>query len=210
MALLVTLSDYKAARGLSGTGNDTALTYFLGVASAAVRRYCGRNDTDGFEDKARTEVYDGFGLNSIQLREMPVTSVASVSSVGDSGTLSALDATAYRVDDLAGIVYLAGAQALPRGGFGPWGSAAYSITMLPNYGNEPQSWSVTYTAGYATIPYDLQEVVMQMVDALFAGRGANAEMQSESTGAQSYTRFTREEIDARWGAMLADFVVVLS
>jgi len=205
VAVLASLVNYKATRGITDATNDTAFTHFLGVASAIVRRFCGVNPTNGFESTARTEKCDGTGSGTILLIERPVTVLTSVSSLTPSGTASAIDLDAVRIDLDAGILYLADSRTQSIGSFGSFGSVGYGVETQPNWGSEPQSWQVVYTAGYSTIPLDLQEVVMQMADSLYANVGSNRAMLSESTGAQSYTRMDAASVREQWGDALAPY-----
>jgi len=205
VALLVSLSDYKTYAGISVTTYDTQLTALLTAASAMVRRWCGRDETNGFESAARTEKYDGTGVNSITLNERPVASIASVSWIDSSGTATAIDAEAYKFD-VNGTLYLWNSRSGPGGAIGDYGMSAYTFDVRPNWGEEPRSIQVVYTAGYATIPADLQYVVKRIVDGMWADTASNPGMKSESTGAQSYTRATPAELQATYRDMLADFI----
>ena len=206
MGLLVSLADYKTYAGISGTTNDTRLTALLTSASKAVRNWCDRNATNGFELAERTETYDGTGTGAIRLRERPVTAIASVSWIDADGNTEALDATAYRYEAGTGLLYLIGSRSRTVSAFGDYGRHEFRFGIEPNWGNEPQSVQVVYTAGYTTIPEDLQYVVERIVDGMWADVATNAGMKSESTGAQSYTRMTPTEQREMFAAYLDDYI----
>ena len=205
MAVLVSLADYKTYAGLSGTSQDSQLTMYLGMASGFVRNACGRDPTNGFELTARTEKYNGTGIESFRTVEKPITVLTSVSWLDADGTATAITATDYRWEP-DGIITWAAAYRGPVAGFGDYGRSYYGLNVCPNWGNEPQSIQVVYTAGFSTIPADLQWVVCQIVDAMRANAGSNSGMKSESTGAQSYTRFTPEELQRTYAVILKPYL----
>lgn len=92
-----------------------------------------------------TEYYDGDGSNLLHLRSWPITTVSSIyvddSTPRDWATEDLIDSDYYLVYETEGKVILDG----------------YYFTA----GN--RNVKVTYTAGYSTVPYDLQQAVEDLV-----------------------------------------------
>lgn len=57
----------------------------------------------------------------------------------------------------------------------------------PRFGFSPQSMVVQYTAGYSTIPYDVEQTVQEVAAAMFRSRARDETLNSESLGDYSYT-----------------------
>lgn len=188
MASLISISEYKTYAGISGTSFDAQLTILVNWASAYIRRMTGRNLTDGFESKSRTETYDGTGNQSIQLNENPVTTITSVTRVNDDGSTYVYDSTAYRVDADTGILYAlttVNQRFIPDTEFRPQDAYFGAYPIWPEGFN---NISVVYTGGYATIPDDLKGAMYQLVDLLFANIRRDPTMLSENLGGYAYTK----------------------
>jgi hypothetical protein len=185
---ITTLSNYKAWSGLRGTGYDASLTAIIGQAEAKVRRHAGRSLTDGYELASRVEFYDGAGVEVIQLREYPVTTITSVETRDQSGSYTTRAATDYRVNLDTGQLYLLG-SGWGRNTFDYTGGGAnLAFGVQPNWGGDPQNVRVTYTAGYTTIPADIVLAVFLLTDYLFANAGGDMTATSESIGIYSKGR----------------------
>ena len=185
---LATVANYKAWAGINGTGSDAAITLMLAQAEASIRRYAGRDLTNGFESAARTETYNGDGGAVLQLREWPVASVSTVEQRDRDGTWTTLDATEYRVDTRTGQLYRLGATwgrvvaDYIGGGVNP----AFGVD--PSWSSDPASVRVTYTGGYTTIPADIVAVVYLIIDHKLANAGSDQTLTSESIGVYSKSR----------------------
>lgn len=64
---------------------------------------------------------------------------------------------------------------------------------------------VDYTAGYATIPYDVENATISVAARLFRDRTRDPGVTSESLGGYSYSRRGSSEIDATEAKMLAPY-----
>jgi hypothetical protein len=182
---LATVANYKAWAGINGTGSDAAITLMLAQAEASVRRYAGRDMTNGFESANRTETYNGDGSAVLQLREWPITTLTSVEERDRAGTWTTLDADEYRVDTRTGQLYRLGAtwgrivSDFVGGGNNP------SFGVSPSWSADPASVRVTYTGGYTTIPADIVAVVYMLIDYKLANAGGNPSATSETIGVYS-------------------------
>lgn len=135
MGDLTTLALTKAMLGISGSTEDTILTRLVSSVSARMERYIGRTITSA---TYTAEIVDSVGQTRIQLRQYPITSVTTV--VEDGTTLSASD---YTTDANVGqLIRLSGTTEIP------WASGSRIIT-------------VTYVAGYSTVPKDLEDAATQ-------------------------------------------------
>lgn len=182
---LATVANYKAWAGINGTGNDAAITLMLAQAEAMVRRYAGRDLTNGFESANRTETYNGDGAAVLQLREWPVTTVTTVEERDRAGTWTTLDADEYRVDTRTGQLYRLGATwgRIVSDFIGGGNNPAFGVS--PAWSADPASVRVTYTGGYSTIPADIVAVVYMLIDYKLANAGGNPSATSETIGVYS-------------------------
>lgn len=185
---LATVANYKAWAGINGTGYDAAITLMLAQAEAMVRRYAGRDLTNGFESANRTETYDGNGAAVLQLREWPVTTITTVEERDRAGTWTTLDADEYRVDTRTGQLYRLGATwgRIVSDFIGGGNNPAFGVS--PSWSSDPASVRVTYTGGYTTIPADIVAVVYLLIDYKLANGGGNASATNESIGVYSVAR----------------------
>jgi hypothetical protein len=109
--------------------DDPSAVLFLQIASGMVRDYLQQQITQTVDDVVYVDPSDGF---VILLPELPVTDVSLVETFdGTDWTTSPV--TNYGVSKRLGII-----SALPFTGF--------------QWPCEPESWRVTYTHGYETVP----------------------------------------------------------
>jgi hypothetical protein len=64
---------------------------------------------------------------------------------------------------------------------------------------------VEYTAGYATVPDDIEQACIEIAAMMYRDRRRDSGLASESLGDYSYTRANRAEIDAVMAGLLADW-----
>lgn len=205
MAALVTVAEYKAYAGITGSGDDTVLGILIDSASRALRRYCGRDETTGFAAGTYTEKYDGNGSDTLQLREWPLASVTSVAEVDDAGVSSTLVATEYRANLRTGELKMLGAVAgrVLAGDDGLMTGGGWGVSPL--WCDGFQNYTVVYVTS-AAVPDDLKFAVYRLVDVMFAERRTNPNYQSETLGAYSYTRAQRVAgQDSLFAALAAPF-----
>lgn len=196
---LVTAAEYKTSRGISGTAYDTRIGEAIDVASARVREYCGRNLTNGFESAARTEVYDGTGTDMLQLREWPeitITSVKFLSSVASGAAVygETLDASGYYADE-RGRLYR-------TNGVG-W-AWTHDGTTRDEWPEGNRNIQVVYTGGFSTVPDNLKEAVMILVDAWFQSTQRDAVgLNQEARGVDNRQYAAAMEVTNRVATLLA-------
>lgn len=191
---LITNTEYKANAGITVSTYDTLITSLIAQAQAIAERLTGRN----LESAERTERYDGpQDSNTIQLRSWPVTAVSAVKFYTGPTTYTTLGTDTYTYDGATGMLYLPG-TGVPEV-YASRDIEGYPID--PSIGTAPAfnvgtfAYAVTYTGGYATVPEDLKAAMYAMVDYLFAQRGTDPTLESESMMDYSYKRVTNTKTD---------------
>lgn len=201
---LVSLTAVQQVPGLAGV-NSAWLVQLIDAASAAVERYCKRK----FELTERTEYYSGNGQSALPLRQYPVESVADVwfDATGYWGQ----GANAFTADPLvAGSDYALaydgenadgdpvsqrGLLVRVGGQYGTWvgwypqnyWSGKLAATRLPVWAPGQGNFKVQYTAGYATIPDDLQNACTDLVAWAVRNQPNGGPIQSEGIGSYNYS-----------------------
>jgi Phage gp6-like head-tail connector protein len=195
---IVTLTAYKTWAGITGTSDDTRLQVLLDSAHAAVRRYCGRDLSNGFEAATRTQDYT-VNTYEMQLEEFPLTSITSIKQYNLDNTLGdAIDSTEYYVELDTGIVRWNGAQ----------NSRVFidtynNVGVLNNWNWRPnfQRVQVVYVTGAP--PADVKTALYRMVDGLYASIRKDMGIASQSLGGWSVT-YASPDLAAKAQASLLD------
>jgi hypothetical protein len=195
---LVTVDQIKLHLGLSDTAEDLRLQQFLDGVEAAIWQWLGRECVPGyspFESVESTEYYDGQDRQMLVLKRRPVTAVAGVwvdrtGYYGHNPTAFADPATAWtigqhfaptRIDETEGNpgMLCAFAGAIPS-----WQGQAQRNPAWPRgQGNI----KVTYTAGYAVLPFDLVTAICNVVAAVRQAAPRGMGLESETLGRYTYT-----------------------
>lgn len=152
MADLITLAEYKAATNILGAAQDISINALLPRVSKLVRSVCRRSFND-WVSADKTETHNG-GFDRIILEEYPVISISSVTYTTDYGTTSTtlVSGTDYILDKKTSEIV-----------------ALNLNKQFPMYIN---GYTVTYRAGYATIPEDLKLAVIDLVTYYLKNDGA--------------------------------------
>jgi uncharacterized phiE125 gp8 family phage protein len=154
------------------TGDDSLLTRLITVADTFVENYCRRY----FEAQDLTEYHRGKGGETVlKLNEYPVNSVTSIHDDPDRsyGSTALIDASYYVVDTKSGIVRLDGVKF--QAGF--------------------DNIKVVYNAGYSTIPFDLEQAVLDLIALKYNSRDKDRlGVKSRSIDGQSSIVFITDEL----------------
>lgn len=146
---LVKLADVKAWLDidLADTKDDTLLQTLITGVSQAMLTPIGIST---FVTQAYSEVYDGSGTPMQALRQVPITAVASL-TINTYSIVASPDGvkSGFAFDKFA--LKLVGAPAPYPANFGVPG------VFIRGF----QNVAVTYTAGYAAIPFDIQEAAKE-------------------------------------------------
>lgn len=204
----VVLNYTNAASGTVSALIDNLIT----EVDLAVGRYCGRINAAGtaetFSSATYTdEAYDGSASPYLTLRNWPVASVSAVKvKYPDSGTQT-IDTDTYRSDLRTGRVFRIETKQdwdwLPDSfDQANRNQPGYFRGLYPRWPAGFQNILVTYTAGYATIPADLQGVATEMVVELYLNRTQNPRVSSRSAGGQSFTFHGVDDLLKKYRARL--------
>jgi uncharacterized phiE125 gp8 family phage protein len=180
VSALCALADVKAFLGITGSATDAVLQSLVTNASALIESYCSRV----FARATYTETRNGNGGSRLFLANSPVSAVSAVAIDGQtipaaSGPLT----TGYAFD--AGVIYLRG-YCFNRG---------------------VQNVTVSYTAGFATVPADVAQACIELVAAKFAKRD-RIDKQSETLGTQQTISYSMADMPAQVKAALNPYVQV--
>lgn len=163
---LITVARAQAAEQLTSVAS-TRLTSLIASASAAIERHCNRR----FVSQSFTETHDGDGASELILEHFPLISLTSVTIIEDDGTEVAIAATEFRTKAGVGLIR-----------FKPDSTAAYRW-----FPEGFQNVRIVQTAGFASVPEDVQEACVLLVAALYAGERKDAGVSSEKLGDYSVT-----------------------
>jgi hypothetical protein len=167
--MLCALADVKAYLGIAPgtTSTDAVLTTLVTNVSAAIESYCNR----AFASQDYAEQRNGTGGNRLFLAHGPVTAVASVSVDGQAIPPAVGTGIGYLFDEAT--VYLRG-YTFCRG---------------------VQNVSVTYTAGYASVPGDVAQACIEWVAYHYAKRD-RIDKASETLGTQQTISYSQADMPA--------------
>lgn len=174
-----TLDDLKEDLGLAVDDGtlDAYLTRRLNAATSLFEALTGRI----FSLREHTEkIAMPLGRRRIILRQTPVVSITSIAYKEEL-----LDASDYFLDDSdAGFV--------ARADFGAWKSTAVSagtISQIPAQ-QELNLYTVVYTAGFSSIPFDIQEAILSQASLEYNARGRDKSVASMSVLGDSVSYVT--------------------
>lgn len=178
MAVL-TLAQYKALTGITGTDNDTQLSAIITATQATVERLLGLK----FETTTLTEWYTvPQAAQSIQLRTYPIQSVTSVQVYYSPTEYLTIDSDNYRANLDMGLLSFTG---FDWGWYGSSGNYQTSLE-LTDWPAIPQegvlNYKIIYVGGSASASSDtaLQQAMQQAVDYFYAKAGEDPARRSES------------------------------
>lgn len=146
MADLITVDRYKDIEGISSTKEDTKLDIFVPAVSQLVKNYCGNSIIDFYSTSKVEEFSFNWGSHILQVTESPLVSVSSVETRDNvTSAYKTLESSKYYIDfDTDSIFRVEGT------GYRHWPEGAGSV-------------KVTYKAGYASCPADLQLAVADLI-----------------------------------------------
>lgn len=201
------LTYTNAATGTVAALIDNLIT----EADYGIARYCNRqNESTGaeeFSSQTHDEYYDGPGDPRLQLRGYPVSAVSSVTLVGVDGTATSTltSGSDYQIDSANGrLKWVSDDDGWPESA--SWDGASGPATMRVKTGWPVgfRNIRVQYTAGYATIPYDLRSAATSIVADMYLNRKRNLQASSVNlSGIASTTFADAEELCARYHSLLS-------
>lgn len=160
---LVALADVKDELGITDSSSDTLLGKQISRMSLIAAGYCNRvfvQETvkdEFFPPDERTPWVFAGDTEPLQLSRFPA---ASITTVMEDGTSLTVD-TDYRADLVPGQMIRVDSDGYPTN----WQLLAIAVT---------------YVAGYATIPADLQDAVIRMVKSRWYAKGRDTNIRQEN------------------------------
>lgn len=144
---LITASEYKGWSSLPDS-YDTLIGVLIGQAEALLYQHLG---VASLEEATYTDATaTGYGTSELRVKNWPITAVSAVKYRGSGSDTTTLTATSYRFDEERPVIHT----------LGDW---CWSRDAVANY-------LVTYTAGYATVPDRVKNVMYRLVDWLMKTR----------------------------------------
>ena len=181
---LTTLTAVKSELGISleDTAQDDILIRRINAVSDQIIKYCGRY----FHFEQVVEKVAGHAGRNILVSRTPIVELVEV-KIGDTTINDAVVG-----DAKAGVLF--------RRSSWPWSVAKASPYSADPYpGSERQNIEVTYTGGYVTpyqveqdatltrtLPYDLEQLVLDAVAGSYLSKGEDKSIVSESLMSASY------------------------
>ena len=164
---LTSLNNMKTYLNISGSSKDALLELLINAMTDHIESYC--NDRR-FKDTTYTQVeYDGTGTKTIVLDQFPITETTTFvleenAEPNNQDDWSELATKRYWQDTDEGIL------------------RAYDILFKKS----PHKYRVTYSAGYDTIPSDLELACVLLASEFFL-KGGSTGVVSETLGDHSIT-----------------------
>ena len=147
MANLITLQQFKDAEQITNPRDDYKISRIIDSVSQIVKTYCANSIVD-YHSTNKVETFNiEWDTHLVQLTESPVNTIVSVETRDTVTTAyTALTTADYYLDTATdSVLYVQGA------GYKNWPTG-------------PGAVKVTYTAGYAQTPYDLQIAVIDLIN----------------------------------------------
>lgn len=141
---LVTLATAKAWLGITSITDDANIQFAISAYSQLIASWCSRN----FVSASYSDVYDGHGGARLMTKNWPITAVSSLSVDGRAITAAtSVLGAGYQFNDRS--VILNGCDQFCRG---------------------LQNIQISYTAGFVTIPMDLQMACLEWMKSAYLSR----------------------------------------
>ncbi len=145
MAIL-TLATYKIYKGINSTTDDAKLTLIINAVNAFIEGYCGRVFTT-YYNSDKIEYFESDQL-AIYPEEQPLQSITELAYSTDNGSTYAevlVEYTDYIIDQ-------SDQSIIPLKG------------VFARLANTVNGIRLTYKAGYATTPLDIEQAAVYMTD----------------------------------------------
>ena len=164
---LSTLTNVKQWLGVTTTTDDTLLQRLLTAASGYIQSWLNRT----FASAGYTDTFDGNGKDRLMLRNYPVTAVASVTIDGTVIPASTgVTVNGWLLDETGKMV------------------------ILRNYwfNRGTQNIVISYTAGYATTPPEIEEACIELIGLRYRERDRIGQV-SKAIGGETVS-FTQKDM----------------
>jgi hypothetical protein len=200
---LVTLADFKAFGGWTGSNKDDAMERAINAASAFVGNHLGRTlcDASLLTPWARTE-YHSFDAytNELWMVDWPIVSITSVhedASRAYGAAALLVENTDYVVDKPQGRLYRVSSSAGP----GTWAIGWEAVKVIGVLGYRDHA-GLPVAAG--TVPSDIKDVVCWVAGRLFQeAEQKRFDVQSATDATGTVTRFSASRLPPMMQDVLA-------
>jgi uncharacterized phiE125 gp8 family phage protein len=190
---LTTVVKVKRLLHLAASTDDDLLTELINAATFKIEKHCNRQ----FLARAYTERTNGYGTKKLVTKHYPITELTAIYAVSGAGSeeeTELIDSTTYRYDANTGIIRLIADV---------W-TQAWETAFASGFLN----FEIQYTAGYATIPDDLDMVCREVVRDAYNLSKRDPTLKSESLGDYSYSLASQVELNDGQRERLAPYVSV--
>lgn len=166
MTALATSADVRTFRGLPAGQDEALLTSLCEAASAFVLKFIGRT---GFAIEQVTETYNGTGTRMVLLRHRPVTAVSAMKING---------------------VTIPASNGYSQNGYYLEHNGAVCLRGY-RFDRDQGNVDITYSHGYASVPADVKQIVVEMV-AMKYERRTRLGVSSKSIGQETISYATTD------------------
>ena len=147
MANLIDIDTYKISEAIVSTKDDSRINSLIASVSQLVKTYCGNSIVDHYSSNKVETFSVNWSTNLVQLTETPLVTVVSVEERDDySSSYTTVPSTEYFADTTLDVIYRVSTQGGKK-----------------NWPGGPAAVKITYKAGYADCPADLQLAVIDLV-----------------------------------------------
>lgn len=173
---LCTLADVKETLGIASgnTSKDNLITRKINQATEMIEGYCGLDKDHHFKQANYTnEEYKGTGTSDLFLKALPVTAVSDFSvrtGIENTSNFNTIDTENYFIQANSGVIR--------------------TLTTLMDFSN---SYRVSYTAGFATIPSDLSEACVTLAAYLTDNNASGSAVSKKQEGRRSIEYFQPQQ-----------------
>ncbi|QDV49538.1 phage head-tail connector protein [Gimesia fumaroli] len=174
---LTTLPKVKVHLGISNSAQDDLLNQLITEVESVIQHFTSRKS---FDSASRTEYLDGNGKDELFLAHRPLTSVTGVWVDPDGYFGKGTDA--FPSDS----AWTEGGEFVPQSEEANEQNASMLISLNRIWPEGRGNIKVTYTAGYETIPADLELAANTLVALLRKGRKEGGMLASERLDQYSY------------------------
>ena len=178
---LTTLDNVKSWLGLTTTTDDALLTRLISASSGFIQSILNRM----LASQAYTEIRDGKGTRSLSLANYPVTAVATL-------TIDGITIPPAPAVNQAGYVFSSGQIML------------YGYCFTRGF----QNIAISYTAGYSTIPYEIEQACIELCVLRYKERDRIGQVSKSIAG--EVVSFTQKDMPADVMTLLQQYKRVIT
>lgn len=193
---VVTASEYKTWKGISGSTYDAQLAVVVPAAILVAEKFCNRT----FEFDSCVEKFDGTSWTKISVSNPPISSITYIKFVNSSGLSLTVPSTSYSfATDDSGVIGFnpvsEGTTVLGR--LGPLDTERW--VNAPNFDGGFHGIEVSYVGGFEVMPDSLKFAMYSLIDVMLGSalqKPGSMNFKSERMGNYDYANWTPAERNA--------------